>query len=125
MQPWNLKRFVDLVREKVSESAASRVAALIGSIPWQLCMAAFHAERASETAKQLISRDGDKYLAAARQLIREAEPGSDRPLFLGGFEIEADTIACAQALHSLVDLFGPIVYDGLALETCGKPLDPR
>lgn len=123
---WQTKRFVDLVRVKVSESVAVAVAEPVRSVPWKLWMAHFHADQAERIFEQLSPTEGDSRVWAVGQLLSEAAPGDrDRPIRLGQFEAEAHTIACAQALHSVVDLFGPIVYQGLGLSTLGSRLSPR
>lgn len=123
---WQMKHFVELVRVKVSESAASAIAAPVQSVPWKLWMAHFHADQAARTFERLMPVEKDQRVWVVGQLLSEAAPGErERTIRLGQFEVEAHTIACAQALHSVVDLFGPIVYEGLGLSRFGEQLGPR
>lgn len=126
MQPyvWKVKQFLELVREKVSESAASSVASAVRSVPWKLWLAEYHAESVEEVIARLVPADAEPRFWAVVQLLRESAPGDqERPIRLAVFEAEAHTIACAQALHSVIDLFGPIIYTGLGLSE--SRLEPK
>lgn len=120
-QRWQPNEFLSLVGQKLGSAVADEISPPVASIGWKLMMAEYHAEQATRLLDSLPPADTDARVWAAKQLIIEASPGRrDRPLRVGQFEAEAHAIACAQALHSAVDLFGPVVYAGLALGAHGS-----
>ncbi|MEJ2010358.1 MAG: hypothetical protein P8Z30_19760 [Acidobacteriota bacterium] len=115
---WNRKELYDLVVKRHGQPQADLLMPSLISTVWKLSIAQYHAHEAQTIIGKLSSHSSkDEYVEIVK-LIFEQDAGSDRgrEVTLAKFQAEAKIIACAQAVHSIADIFSQIIYLGLNLD---------
>jgi hypothetical protein len=115
---WNRKELYDLVVKRHGQAQADLLMPSLISTVWKLSIAQYHAHEAQTIIGKLSSHSSkDEYVEIVK-LIFEQAAGSKRgqEVALAKFQAEANIIACAQAVHSIADIFSQIIYLSLNLD---------
>jgi hypothetical protein len=115
---WNRKELYDLVVNRHGQAQADSLMPSLISTAWKLSISQYHADEAQNIIAKLSSHSSKEEYVEIVKLILEQAAGSDRgrEVVLAKFQAEANMIACAQAVHSIADIFSQIVYLSLNLD---------
>lgn len=123
-----MKALVDFSNKTLGKAKGDLLSKVLVSLMWKLNVARYHADESKEAIKKLLGNPKEVDPAEIVDLIFEQANGSEKgnEFFKMQFASEAHLIACAQALHSMGDIFGQVVYLSLDLDNLlAKPIPPR
>lgn len=119
---WNRKELFELVKKSHGIQQADLMKPALVAVNAKTAIVDYHVEEFKKIISIIFTEsETDNYIQAVR-LIFEQASGTDAgfDFALAQFKAEANLIAFAQALHSLADIFGQIIFNALDLNNILK-----
>lgn len=114
MSSWNLKELRDLIEEKYGKKQLEKARPHIDSVDWKIGIVSYHSYVSEAAFKGLFNNEESETIQAVKLILSSGEEASK---FNEARVIaEANLIACAQSMHSVLDIFAHVIFHALKIE---------